>query len=310
MAGAIFQPLNARWQMQARTADGKAMEAWAARFIKPNERLSSFERLEIYNRQYWFRLLDCLYDDYPGVRAVLGERRFMKLAEAYLVRYPSRSFSLRDLGKRLERFLREEPQWAGAGTRGNARGEATADGMEKAQMAQEMARFEWAQVVAFDGPSAPPVTPDDLLGRPAGELRFGLQPYLSLLDLHYAVDEFSLAIKREEALRGEASQAVASAPAPKAAESTPAGKVRQAALPRKERVRLAVHRSDNVVYIKRLEPEAFKILRALQRGRTLEEACMKTLSALPASRRDGVDWSAKVNEWFALWSQLGWLTVR
>ena len=38
----------------------------AAAFIKPNDRLSSFERLEIYNCQYWFRVLDCLYDDYPG----------------------------------------------------------------------------------------------------------------------------------------------------------------------------------------------------------------------------------------------------
>ena len=51
----------------------------APRFIKPNDRLSSFERLEIYNRVYWFRVLDCLYDDYPGLRAVLGERKFMKL---------------------------------------------------------------------------------------------------------------------------------------------------------------------------------------------------------------------------------------
>ncbi len=26
-------------------------------FIKPNDRLTSFERLEIYNRHYWFRVL-------------------------------------------------------------------------------------------------------------------------------------------------------------------------------------------------------------------------------------------------------------
>ena len=29
----------------------------AARFIKPNDRLNSFERLQIYNQQYWWRLL-------------------------------------------------------------------------------------------------------------------------------------------------------------------------------------------------------------------------------------------------------------
>ena len=83
----------------------------AAQFIKPNDRLSSFERLEIYNRVYWFRVLDCLYDDYPGLRAIVGERKFMKLTTAYLAKYPSASFTLRNLGQRLEKFLREEPHW-------------------------------------------------------------------------------------------------------------------------------------------------------------------------------------------------------
>ena len=73
MAGAIFRPLTARWRMQSQSDDGRNLRAEAAGFIKPNDRLSSFERLEIYNRQYWFRLLDCLYDDYPG--SARGARR-------------------------------------------------------------------------------------------------------------------------------------------------------------------------------------------------------------------------------------------
>ena len=35
----------------------------------------------------------------------------MRLATAYLAKYPSASFTLRNLGQRLERFLREEPEW-------------------------------------------------------------------------------------------------------------------------------------------------------------------------------------------------------
>ena len=85
------------------------MNKVADSFIKPNDRLTSFERLEIYNRVYWFRVLDCLYDDYPGLRAVLGEERFMKLITAYLAKYPSASFTLRNLGSRLEKFIREQP---------------------------------------------------------------------------------------------------------------------------------------------------------------------------------------------------------
>ncbi len=78
MTSALFRPLTSQWGMQKRWSDGAPMKAVASEFIKPNDRLSSFERLEIYNRQYWFRVLDCLYDDYPGLRAVVGERRFMK----------------------------------------------------------------------------------------------------------------------------------------------------------------------------------------------------------------------------------------
>ncbi len=108
MASAIFRPLTAQDRMQPRWTDGRQMSASPTQFIKPNDRLSAFERLEIYNRVYWFRILDCIYDDYPGLRAILGERKFMRLATAYLAKYPSISFTLRNLGQRLEKFLREE----------------------------------------------------------------------------------------------------------------------------------------------------------------------------------------------------------
>ena len=100
MAGVLFRPLTPQWGMQRRWTDGRSMHDLAAEFIKPNDRLSSFERLEIYNRQYWFRVLDCLWDDYPGLRAIVGEQKFMKLITAYLARYPSDSYTLRDLGNR------------------------------------------------------------------------------------------------------------------------------------------------------------------------------------------------------------------
>src|SRR5437588_10077486 len=126
---AIVRPLGPGNRMQRRWTDGRPMRDVVCEFIKPNDRLTSLERLEIYNRQYWFRVLDCLYDDYPGLRAILGERKFMKLATAYLARYPSDSYTLRDLGNRLEQFLQEEPQWSAP----------------RQELARDMARFEWAQ---------------------------------------------------------------------------------------------------------------------------------------------------------------------
>lgn len=286
MAAAVFRPLTDNDRMQPRWTDGSDMAKVAAGFVKPNDRLSSFERLEIYNRVYWFRVLDCLFDDYPGLRAIVGQARFMDLATAYLAKYPSASFTLRNLGQRLEQFLREEPKWIAP----------------HKELALDMARFEWAQVVAFDDAARPKLTTDDVLDTPPAKLRLALQPYLSLLELNYAVDKFWLAVRKREAsvLRDEASNTFEAMPQAK-------GRKRKAPLPRRVRVRLAVHRYDNVLYYKRLEPEAFAILQALRRGTTVEKACA---DALAKSARRNVDWAARIKEWFNDWSSLGWFCVR
>jgi hypothetical protein len=282
MASALFRPLTGRDRMQPRWTDGSSMQAIASQFIKPNDRLSSFERLEIYNRVYWFRILDCLYDDYPGLRAIVGQPRFMKLATAYLAKYPSTSFTLRNLGQRLERFLREEPRWIAP----------------HRDLALDMTRFEWAQVAAFDDAAEPAITTDDILDTPPAKLHLGLQPYLSLLKLSYAVDRFFLAVQKRDAdvLRDEASNTFEAMPS----SSSPKNTVR---LPKREDLHVAVHRYDNMLYYKRLEPEAFAILQALRRGVTVEKACAVAISS---STRTRVDWPMQIKEWFNDWSSLGW----
>ena len=278
MASALFRPLTPANRMQTRWTDGRKMAGVAEEFIKPNDRLTSFERLEIYNRQYWFRVLDCFYDDYPGLRAVLGERTFMRLAQAYIVKYPSASFTLRDLGSRLVKFLTEEPALCG----------------KKLALALDVARFEWAQVVAFDSASRPPLHVDELLGNDPAKLRLGLQPHISLLAAEFPVDDFVIAVKRHEALRGEASNAKDSAPK--------GAKLNKVSLPKREKVFVAVHRHDNALYYKRIAREAFALLGALRKGATVEAACTRALHDTSPNK----DWAAQIKTWFQNWSSLGW----
>ena len=286
MASVIFRPLTAQDRMQPRWIDGRKTSALAEEFIKPNDRLNSFERLEIYNRVYWFRILDCIYDDYPGLRAILGERKFMRLVTAYLTRYPSSSFTLRNLGQHLEEFLDQRPEMVAP----------------YRELALDMARFEWAQVVAFDGEEKPRIQTDDLLESTPAKLRLALQPYLSLLELNHAVDKFLLAVKKREAivLRDEASNTFEARP-------RAASRKRPLRLPKRERIYLAVHRHQNTLYFKRLEPEAFAILQQLARGQTLEKACAATFRR---SKRTDVDWTRRIREWFHDWSALGWFCRR
>ena len=279
MAGAVMRPLTNDYYMQREWSDGSSTSEVAEQFIKPNDRLTSFERLEIYNRQYWFRIIDCFYDDFPGMRAVLGDVKFEKFTRAYLARFPSRSFTLRNLGCHLEEFVRAEPQWTSP----------------HEELALDMARFEWAQVIAFDSEARPPVSVDDLLDKKPDELRLGLQPHLSLLELNHAVDDLSLALKKEEVLDNSASNAV----------SPTRTKPRRKRIPKPKRGRIyvAVHRYDNLLYYKRMEREAYLLLCALQRGATLEEACGEVLASESQSSNA---WISRISEWFRNWGELGW----
>jgi hypothetical protein len=277
MTCALVRPLTAADGLQPRWIDGRPMADVAAGFIKANSRLSAFERLQIYNRMYWYRLIGCFHDDNPGLRAFLGERRFEGLARAYLAKYPSRSFTLRNLCSRLPQFIREEPRWTAPRT----------------APALALARFAWAQTVAFDGEARPVLTPDDIADAPPARLRAGLQPYLSLLALDYPVDDYVIAIKKRDALRGEASNAVEAS-----AKAGHRARARSVAPLRRQRIYLAVHRIDGLLYYKRIELPEMRILQALGAGRTVARA---------VAAAGGRVRPEQVRDWFATWMKLGWL---
>src|ERR1700739_2193651 len=96
MARAVMMPLTFDADMAPESPNGRKMEQVAASFIAPNSKLSPFDRLEIYNRQYWFRVLGALAEDFPALRSVVGARAFEAISVAYLTAHPSRSFTLRN----------------------------------------------------------------------------------------------------------------------------------------------------------------------------------------------------------------------
>ncbi|MBI4892092.1 MAG: putative DNA-binding domain-containing protein [Acidobacteria bacterium] len=281
MAAAMMTPLTPDDRMARRAPNGSTMKAEAAAFIKPNSRLSPVERLEIYSRSYWFRLLDSLRDDFPGLAAILGARAFERLARAYLAGCPSRSFTLRDLGSQLEGWLAQHPEHAG----GNL------------ELAGDMVRLEWAHIAAFDGAAEKVLGAEDLAElRP--RLRLGLQPYISLLELSYPVDEIRVKANADEEGRTATSNVPAARMGREAA---------RAVRPRRERIFVAVHRVDLSVYYRRLRGEEFRLLCALRAGHSIGTAIeigFEGSSAAPG------DIPELLRTWFSAWTQLGWLTPR
>jgi len=272
MAGAVMRPLARDGGMQGRWDDGRPMPQVAGSFIKPNDRLTSFERLEIYNRQYWLRIKDCFYDDYPGVRAVLGDGAFERLASAYLKEHPSHSFTLRNLGRSLVAFLEKEPRLI----------------PPPRELAIDMARLEWAHIEAFDNEAKAPLEMDSLLGADPAEIHLQLQPHLTLLRFGYAVDEFLIQVKQGERLRSEASNAMDQH------QSRRRARLKRTLKP--ETVFLAVHRHHDTVFYKRLNSAQFRLLSAFRANASLEQACLDL----------GDAGAGDVQSWFQGWAALGW----
>jgi hypothetical protein len=271
MFGKVVRPLTPDQHMRLEGEPGTEL-AEIDSVISPNTKLSAFERLEVYNRQYWFRLFEAMDQDYPALSKLLGQNLFRKLCEAYLTELPSASYTLRDLGSRLESWLARQPQYGG----------------KYPEAALDVAPLEWAYVEAVDAAEHPSVKPEDLAA--AGEqAKLRLQPFIRLVDLHCPVDEFAAEAhgydfaRRDRRFFGKARFKFIAEP-----------------------FTVAVYRRDDFVAQTPIDPEAVTLLKALSDGKSLGDALEFAFlgSSLPAEQI-----APKVQQWFQTWSRLGWFTV-
>jgi len=281
MGAAVMQPLTPEEQMQPRDTTGRwngaPMESVVSEFIRPNSRLTAFERLEIYNRQYWFRLQTAFHEDFPGLRAVVGAERFETLMNAYLTTHPSRSFTLRNLGHKLWHWLSQNPHHAG----------------RRLALALDVVRVEWACIEAFDNAGEAPLTIEEVAALGA-DSRLALQPHVQLLALSYPADDFVLDMHQKQ--KRESSEAGAKAET----FDTEWKPLRLS----KRATWMAVHRADMSLYYKRLSREEFQTLAAIQQGHTVFGALE---SGFAGSRTSAANRVRLVQQWFTNWAELGWI---
>jgi hypothetical protein len=272
-SGLVMRPLNADNHMRIPGEDGRAL-AEIDSIIAPNEKLSAFERLEVYNRQYWFRLFEALDADFPALIKLIGDGHFRQLAEAYLTDCPSISYTLRDLGSRLPQWLVANPQHV----------------RDFPQAAVDIARLEWAYVEAFDAAELPPATPEQL--QQAGEEgNIRLQPHIRFVELHTAIDEFTA--KAHDYQFGRRDK-----------QHRRFKRDRFKLLP--ETFTVAVYRMHDQVAQLPLDPEAVTLLKSLAEGKSLGDALEATFLNSPLSDEQN---AARIQQWFATWSGLQWFCV-
>ncbi|MDP1675544.1 MAG: DNA-binding domain-containing protein [Bacteroidota bacterium] len=110
-----------RWMQSVIEHPGTNDEAWnseqaqkelpfdeAYANVLPSKTLTPVERIGIYRKMFFLRMTESMAIDYPGVKNVLGEFEFDRIvAEEYVKKFPSHSYTLNHLGRYFPQFIQE-----------------------------------------------------------------------------------------------------------------------------------------------------------------------------------------------------------
>jgi hypothetical protein len=179
---------------------------------------------------YFYRLHDCLAEDFPALLARVGGARFHNLVTDYLLAHPPRHFSLRELGRALPGFL--------DGHALESEFPALAD----------LARLEWARVDVFDDTNAASLSREEVLELGAAEPEqcgLALIPAARLLRLDASVLPLWKLLDRGEGTSEE---------------------VASAARPRGETSAVRVWRKGFAIFHRSMQPDEERCLEALACG--------------------------------------------
>jgi hypothetical protein len=245
-----------------------ALVAKIGEVAEPSSRQSAQERMAVYAQAYWARLLECLREEFPIVRATAGDAAFDMLAVGYLAAYPSRSYTLGRLSDKFAEYL--------------ASSAAQSDEELFGPFLAELARLEQAVNETFDAPGGETLgylQAEALRQIPANEqaaFLLELLPTVRLLAFDFDVQSFYTAARRDP---------------------------QQLPEPARQPCFVALSRRAYVVRRLPLTPVQFAILAAIQTGRNLGEALNEALQnfAGDAEMPDvGV-----LAAWFAEWAEAG-----
>jgi len=146
----------------------------AAEIIAPSLKLTSDQRIQIYNRQYWWRLLTILHENFPALTRLFGYTDFnLSIGIPFLTKYTSRHWSVAKLGHQLARWI--ENYYCA----------------EDQLLVLHTAKLDWAYMDVFFAPPPRPLPPS-LLSK-----KVLLQPHVKLFHLPYDLFSYRTALLKE-----------------------------------------------------------------------------------------------------------------
>jgi hypothetical protein len=267
---ASARPLLAGDTSSKRGVDGASLRAEAEKRLRSRNGMSGLERLEVYNRQYWFRLITIMQEEYPCALHVIGLDAFNGWVIKYLDANPPASPYLATLDAGFPGFLRRR-------YRGKNRDRAL-----------EAVAYDKALSRAFDAPEGARPSPANAAKAASPKTRWALAPHVTPLWLHWDFASYRALCREDEALTGKF-------PLKRT------GKNGQGCV---------VHRHQNTIYEKPLTRAEFLLLDALTKPRALAQVFAAARSKKGgASAKEKAEMERNAGAWFREWTELGWVAA-
>jgi hypothetical protein len=180
----ISNPLNEKENIAPISPNGILIAEEAGRYIIPNSSLAPYQRMQIYNQQYWWRLLKTLHTNFPLLTRLFGYRAFNEeIGVPFFNHNPPSHWSIPLLGERL-------PQWI-----------AVSYTKPDLPLIQNAAALDWQFTESYIAPQKPPLDLKPLIQNDPEALlnhTFYLQPHVQLFSWEYDLFAFREAFLKEE----------------------------------------------------------------------------------------------------------------
>ncbi len=268
---AAARPLLPGNGTRPRGVNGPSLRAEANARLRTVGGMSGLERLEVYNRQYWFRLITIMQEEFPCTLHVIGLDGFNTWVIRFLDAHPPASPYLAQMDQAFPDFLRRR-------YRGSNR-----------LRVLEAAAYDKAFSRAFDAPTEAFASASDAAtsSDPAAAAQaWMLAPQVTPLWLHWDFTAYRARCLADEPLTG------------RFALRTRGGSTGQG---------LVVHQHDHILYEKPVTHAEFLLLEALRKPSMLDQVFRAARKG--ATPRDLKAMEQHVGGWFRDWTELGWIST-
>lgn len=271
-AGIITNRLDDNTYIQPISPAGYLIAEEASRYVVPSPTLNPHQRMQIYNQQYWWRLLKAMHENFPLVTRLFGYHAFNEtIGIPYLLKYPPTHWSLNVLGERLPQWIKKEYK------------------APDKKLIQNAVDLDWAFTASFTNPQKASLDLN-LASQNLEQLlsyTFYLQSHLFLFKWDYDLFKF-----REEFLKQDVDYWIDN--------DFPT-------LPKEKTYHFVLYRTvKNHIGWKEISLAEFILLERLQKGSNIENAC----EALEKQDTSVYEYAAQhLQSWIQEWVQRGWLTL-